>query len=99
MNIQNAKKKMVELSKVHERALMPSFGDGKEDHHAIDELTQDITNLLKRSEKRLMKLSSNVPSEDSNVRKNVQVVGFLITIHQLLDFCMVGLPSTVNFLN
>ncbi|XP_078182738.1 syntaxin-43-like isoform X2 [Carex rostrata] len=72
VNIQNAKKKMVELSKVHERALMPSFGDGKEEHHAIDALTQDITNLLKRSEKRLMQLSSNVPSEDSNVRKNVQ---------------------------
>jgi syntaxin 16 len=74
VNIHNAKKKMVELSKLHERALMPSFGDGKEDHHAIDELTQDITSLLKRSEKRLMKLASNMPSEDSNVRKNVQVV-------------------------
>ncbi|KAJ4802721.1 Syntaxin [Rhynchospora pubera] len=72
VNIQNAKKKMVELSKVHERALMPSFGDGKEEHHAIEELTLDITNLLKRSEKRLMKLASNVPSEDSSVRKNVQ---------------------------
>jgi syntaxin 16 len=52
---------------------MSSFGDGKEEYHAIDELTQDITSLLKRSEKRLMELASNVPSEDSNVRKNVQV--------------------------
>ncbi|KAH9689592.1 Syntaxin-43 [Citrus sinensis] len=51
---------------------MPSFGDGKEDQHAIESLTQEITNILKRSEKRLQQLSAAGPSEDSNVRKNVQ---------------------------
>ncbi|KAJ3681623.1 hypothetical protein LUZ60_014196 [Juncus effusus] len=72
VNIQTAKKKMAELAKVHERALMPSFGDGKEEQHSIEELTHEITNLLKKSEKKLMSLSSNSHSEDSNVRKNVQ---------------------------
>lgn len=72
-NIQRARTKMSELVKVHAKALMPSFGDGKEEQHAIEVLTQEITDLLKRSEKRLKKLSSNAPSEDSNIRKNVQV--------------------------
>ncbi|XP_010906234.1 tlg2p-like protein a [Elaeis guineensis] len=71
-NIQRAQTKMSELVKAHAKALMPSFGDGKEEQHAIEVLTQEITNLLKRSEKRLKKLSSNAPSEDSNIRKNVQ---------------------------
>ncbi|RRT48794.1 hypothetical protein B296_00052815 [Ensete ventricosum] len=62
-----------DLLKAHAKALMPSFGDGKEDQHAIELLTYEITDLLKRSEKRLQKLSSSDPSEDSNVRKNVQV--------------------------
>uniref|UniRef100_A0A6V7QXY7 t-SNARE coiled-coil homology domain-containing protein n=1 Tax=Ananas comosus var. bracteatus TaxID=296719 RepID=A0A6V7QXY7_ANACO len=65
-------KKLVELVKVHEKALMPSFGDGKKEQRAIEMLTREITDLLKKSEKRLMKLSSTVPCEDSNVRKNVQ---------------------------
>ncbi|KAJ0079842.1 hypothetical protein Patl1_22296 [Pistacia atlantica] len=51
---------------------MPSFGDGKEDQHMIETLTQEITNLLRRSEKRLQLLSASSTSEDSNVRKNVQ---------------------------
>jgi hypothetical protein len=55
---------MEELSKFHERALICL---------PLEMATQDITSLLKRSEKRLMELASNVPSEDSNVRKNVQV--------------------------
>ncbi|RVW39186.1 Syntaxin-43 [Vitis vinifera] len=63
---------MAELVKAHAKALMPSFGDGKEDQHRIESLTQEITDLLKKSEKRLQKLSSTGPSEDSNVRKNVQ---------------------------
>ncbi|XP_038982878.1 syntaxin-41-like [Phoenix dactylifera] len=71
-NIQRARTKMSELVKAHAKALMPSFGDGKEVQHAIEILTQEITDLLKRSEKRLKKLSSNSTSEDSNIRKNVQ---------------------------
>ncbi|ERN16822.1 hypothetical protein AMTRI_Chr02g221560 [Amborella trichopoda] len=71
-NMQRARTKMAELVKAHAKALMPSFGDSKEDHHTIEALTQEITNLLKRSEKRLQKLSASGPSEDSNVRKNVQ---------------------------
>lgn len=71
-NVQQARTKMAELVKAHAKALMPSFGDGKEDQHRIESLTQEITDLLKKSEKRLQKLSSTGPSEDSNVRKNVQ---------------------------
>ena len=52
---------------------VPSFGDGKEDQRAIETLTHEITDLIKKSEKRLRRLSATGPSEDSNVRKNVQV--------------------------
>ncbi|KAL9265955.1 Syntaxin-43-like protein [Drosera capensis] len=71
-NIRQAQVKMAELSKAHSKALMPSFGDGKEDQHTIEALTHEITDLLKRSEKRLQRLAAAGPSEDSNVRKNVQ---------------------------
>ncbi|KAL9248987.1 Syntaxin-43-like protein [Drosera capensis] len=71
-NIRQAEAKMAELSKAHAKALMPSFGDGKEDQHRIEALTHEITDLLKRSEKRLQRLAAAGPSEDSNVRKNVQ---------------------------
>ncbi|KAL2950392.1 hypothetical protein AAZX31_20G224600 [Glycine max] len=63
---------MAELAKAHSKALMPSFGDGKEDQRAIETLTHEITDLIKKSEKRLRRLSATGPSEDSNVRKNVQ---------------------------
>jgi syntaxin 16 len=72
VNIQRARTKMAELGKAHAKALMPSFGDGKEDQHNIESLTQEITFLLKKSEKQLQRLSASGPSEDSNVRKNVQ---------------------------
>ncbi|XP_010546755.1 PREDICTED: syntaxin-43 isoform X2 [Tarenaya hassleriana] len=72
VNIQRARTKMVELGKAHAKALMPSFGDGKEDQHKIESLTQELTNLLRKSEKQLQRLSAAGPSEDSNVRKNVQ---------------------------
>lgn len=72
-NVQRARTKMAELSKAHAKALMPSFGDGKDDQHAIESLTHEVTDLIKRSEKRLRRLASAGPSEDSNVRKNVQV--------------------------
>ncbi|RHN80835.1 hypothetical protein MtrunA17_Chr1g0192521 [Medicago truncatula] len=71
-NVQRARTKMAELSKAHAKALMPSFGDGKDDQHAIESLTHEVTDLIKRSEKRLRRLASAGPSEDSNVRKNVQ---------------------------
>ncbi|KAG7624171.1 Syntaxin N-terminal domain [Arabidopsis thaliana x Arabidopsis arenosa] len=70
--IQRARTKMAELGKAHAKALMPSFGDGKEDQHQIETLTQEVTFLLKKSEKQLQRLSAAGPSEDSNVRKNVQ---------------------------
>ncbi|KAJ6833924.1 syntaxin-41-like [Iris pallida] len=72
VDIQQARTKMSQLVKAHAKALMPSFEDGKEDQHAIEVLTQEITKLLKRSEKRLKNLSSSGTSEDSNVQKNVQ---------------------------
>nr|KJB81066.1 hypothetical protein B456_013G127800 [Gossypium raimondii] len=71
-NVQRARTKMAELAKAHAKALMPSFGDGKEDQRIIESLTHEITYLLRKSEKRLQKLSASGPSEDSNVRKNVQ---------------------------
>ncbi|KAF9609925.1 hypothetical protein IFM89_019291 [Coptis chinensis] len=71
-NVQRARTKMAELGKAHAKALMPSFGDGREDQHMIEALTHEVTDLLRRSEKRLQKLSTAGPSEDSNVRKNVQ---------------------------
>ncbi|XP_078432744.1 syntaxin-43-like isoform X2 [Wolffia australiana] len=71
-NTQRVRSKMSELFKAHSQALMPSFGDGREHQHAVEVLTQDITNLLKISEKKLQKLSASGSSEDSNVKKNVQ---------------------------
>ncbi|XP_058191300.1 syntaxin-43-like [Rhododendron vialii] len=72
VNVQGVRTKMAELAKAHAKALMPSFGDGKEDQRRIEALSQEITDLLKKSEKRLQRLSAGGPSEDSNVRKNVQ---------------------------
>ncbi|CAK7340590.1 unnamed protein product [Dovyalis caffra] len=71
-NVQRARTKMVELAKAHAKALMPSFGDGKEDQRTIEGLTQEITGLIRKSEKQLKRLAAAGPSEDSNVRKNVQ---------------------------
>jgi len=73
VDIQRARTKMSQLMKAHAKALMPSFGDGKEEQHAIETLTQDITHLLRKSEKTLKKLSSRGESQDSNIQKNVQV--------------------------
>ncbi|CAO2839790.1 unnamed protein product [Amaranthus hypochondriacus] len=71
-NIQRARIKMAELVKAHSKALMPSFGDARDDQHRIEGLTLEITGILRRSEKRLKDLSARGPSEDSGVRKNVQ---------------------------
>ncbi|CAI8615144.1 unnamed protein product [Vicia faba] len=72
-NIQSAKVKMSELTKAHAKALMPSFGDGKDDQRQIETLTREITALIRKSELRLKKLSAGRgSSEESNVRKNVQ---------------------------
>ncbi|XP_066320563.1 syntaxin-43-like [Miscanthus floridulus] len=68
--MQRARTKMAELAKAHAKALMPSFGDGRDDQRAIEVLTHEVTDLLKRSEKRLLSMKDS--SEDSNVRKNVQ---------------------------
>ncbi|KAI3755029.1 hypothetical protein L1987_54822 [Smallanthus sonchifolius] len=71
-NVQRARAKMAELAKAHAKALMPSFGDGREDQNRIEALTHEITDLLRKSEKKLKKLSAGGTSEDSNIRKNVQ---------------------------
>ncbi|XAR61378.1 hypothetical protein NMG60_11035064 [Bertholletia excelsa] len=70
--IQCIRVKMTELAKAHAKALTPSFGDGKEDQHVAEALSQKITGLLRKSEKRLQNLSTSTPSKDSNIRKNVQ---------------------------
>lgn len=85
VNIQRARTKMAELGKAHAKALMPSFGDGKEDQHQIESLTQEVTLLLRKSEKQLQRLSKGGPSEDSSVRKNVQVVGLNFVFHHYLN--------------
>ncbi|CAI0551618.1 unnamed protein product [Linum tenue] len=71
-NVHRARMKMAELAKAHAKALMPSFGDGKEDQRTIEGLTHEITGLIKKSEKKLQRLSAGGPTEDSNIRKNVQ---------------------------
>ncbi|KAL6968575.1 hypothetical protein U1Q18_034377 [Sarracenia purpurea var. burkii] len=71
-NIQRTRVKMTELVKAHAKALTPSFEDGNEDQRVIEALSLEITDLLRKSEKRLQKLSARGPSEDSNIRKNVQ---------------------------
>ncbi|KAK4796915.1 hypothetical protein SAY86_029241 [Trapa natans] len=71
-NVERARVKMAELAKAYAKALMPSFGDGKEVQRLIEGLSLEITDLIRRSEKKLMRLSAAGPSEDSNVRKNVQ---------------------------
>lgn len=77
-NIQIVRTKMAELVKAHSKALMPSFGDGREDQRTIEVLTREITDLLRKSEKRLQKLPASESPEDSNIRKNVQVWFFLL---------------------
>ena len=49
-NVQGVREKMGELAKAHAKALMLSFGDGKEDQSRMEALTQEITDLLKKSE-------------------------------------------------
>lgn len=71
-NMQRARSKIAVLTKSYAKALMPTFGDTTADQHAIEELTQEITRLLKRSEQMLQKLSGQGLSEDANVQKNVQ---------------------------
>ncbi|KFK30795.1 hypothetical protein AALP_AA6G027000 [Arabis alpina] len=71
-NIQKVRDKMSELAKAHSKALMPTFGDNKGNQRAVETLTHEITDLLRKSEKRLQKLSTRGASEESNLRKNVQ---------------------------
>ncbi|CAH8273437.1 unnamed protein product [Arabidopsis lyrata] len=71
-NIQKVRDKMSELAKAHSKALMPTFGDNKGIYREVEMLTHEITDLLRKSEKRLQKLSTRGPSEESNLRKNVQ---------------------------
>lgn len=87
---------MAELVKAHSKALMPSFGDGKEDQRAIEGLTKEITDLLRKSEKRLQKLSSNGSSEDSNLRKNVQVINDNSIV---LEQCWLFIASNLDNVN
>ncbi|XP_057814383.2 tlg2p-like protein a isoform X1 [Cryptomeria japonica] len=82
-SMQRARTKMAELAKAHAKVLMPSFGDAKEDQHAIEVLSQEITELLKKCEKNLQQLSGHGASDDTNVRKNVQ--RFLATDLQSLS--------------
>lgn len=78
-NIQKVRDKMGELAKAHSKALMPTFGDNKGDQRVVEMITHEITDLLRKSEKRLHNLSTRGgPSEESNLRKNVQVIAGLL---------------------
>lgn len=91
-NIKRTQVKMAELVKAHAKALTPSFIDGKVDQCRIEDLTQEITDLLRKSEKRLQNLSVGGLSEDSTVKRNVQVD---FTVH--LSLSDNYLPSRVWF--
>nr|GMD63984.1 syntaxin-41-like isoform X1 [Ipomoea batatas] len=71
-NINQTRVKMAELVKAHAKTLTPSFIDGKGDQCRIEALTQEITDLLRKSEKTLQNLSAGGRSEDSSVKRNVQ---------------------------
>ncbi|KAJ1412585.1 Target SNARE coiled-coil-like proteiny domain [Sesbania bispinosa] len=93
-NIQRAKIKMSELTKAHAKALMPSFGDGKDDQRQIETLTREITDLLRKSEMRLKRLSAAMgSSEDSNVRKNVQLA-FVVLLDSLYCFSAISFENS-----
>lgn len=72
-NIQRARFKMAELVKAHAKVLTPNFRDGNKEQRTIATLSHEITDLLRKSEKILPKFSADESSEDSNIRKNVQV--------------------------
>lgn len=68
------KSKMAELRKLHEKALLPGFGDSHrrtEEQH-IDVLTKDITRLFQQAEHTLQELSSEEKDTEGRVKKNVQ---------------------------
>lgn len=70
------KEKMAELSKVHARAMLVTFGDSADDESSVEVLTQEITRLFKRAEARLRKLPVNdgtSSQDEEKVRKNVQI--------------------------
>lgn len=53
--------------------LPPDWVDVSEEVSSNIQRAQEITTLLRKSEKKLKKLSDGGPSEDSSIRKNVQV--------------------------
>ncbi len=74
-DMQRVQGKMVELTKAHSRALMPTFDDTSGEEHTIELLSREITRLLKKAEQRLQQLSTGTAAsqQDANIRKNVQV--------------------------
>ncbi|CAL5406236.1 unnamed protein product [Camellia sinensis] len=87
-NVQRVRVKIAELAKAHTKALIPSFGDGKEDQRRIESLTQEITVLLKKRS-----LATDLQSLSMELRKwktrvmqpsgfrttGMKVKGFLVT--------------------
>ncbi|CAK9257951.1 unnamed protein product [Sphagnum jensenii] len=73
-DMQRVQGKMVELTKAHSRALMPTFDDTSGEEHTIELLSREITRLLKKAEQRLQQLSTGTAAsqQDANIRKNVQ---------------------------
>ncbi|CAN6853121.1 unnamed protein product, partial [Brassica oleracea] len=85
-NIQKVRD-MGELAKAHSKALMPTFGDNKGDQRVVEMITHEITDLLRKSEKRLHNLSTRGggPSEESNLRKKCAGIRSLATDLQSLS--------------
>lgn len=86
-DIAKIKNKMAELSKLHGKAVLVTFGDN-DDECSIEVLTQEVTRLFKRTEQRLRKLSEGATesNEEEKVRKNV-IVAWASELQKLsMDF-------------
>ncbi|KAG6430243.1 hypothetical protein SASPL_108306 [Salvia splendens] len=91
-NVQRVRGKMAELLKAHAKALMPSFGDGKEDQRQIEALTEEITDLLKKSEKRMT-------NSDRNTQKSVYVIKLVSDEMPAEELSLVSLCSSYGTVN
>ncbi|GAQ77640.1 syntaxin of plants [Klebsormidium nitens] len=66
--------KMAELSKIHSRALMPTFDDSGGTDQTIEIVTQEVTRGFKKCEQKLRRLEAEkgAKGQDASIRKNVQ---------------------------
>ena len=67
------RERLVELSALHARALLPNFDEFSGEDARVEVLTQEITRMFKRCEKNLTALAASKGSDqgDAKVRQNV----------------------------